>query len=128
MAAASGQYGSVKIGTSCIAETDKWSVEKECIVHDFATCETPGDGGMGRLAGRRRHQGSMEGIYDPDDAIEDYIEEGDTVTLKLYYTASKYYTGSAVIETLNIPDVDITEGAPLRWTATFKVIGLLTKV
>jgi len=128
MAAASGQYGKVEIGASCIAEVDKWSVDKECIVHEFATCASPGDGGTDALAGRRKHSGRMEGIYDVDDAIENYFEEGDTVTLKLYYTATKYYTGSCVIENLNIPDVDITEGAPVRWEATFKVKGLLTKV
>lgn len=127
MAAASGQYGSVKIGSSCIAEVDKWSVNKECIVHLFATCESPGDGGTDAIAGRRKHSGAMEGIYDTADPIENYIEEGDTVTLKLYYTAALYYTGSCVIENLNIPDVDIVEGAPLRWSATFKVKGLLTK-
>lgn len=127
MAAASGQYGKVTIGASCIAEVDKWSVDKESILHEFATCASPGDGGTDVIAGRRKHSGRLEGIYDPADAIEDYLEEGDTVTLKLYYTATQYYTGSCVIGTLNIPEVDITEGAPVRWEATFKVRGLLTK-
>lgn len=130
MSATSGQYGTAKIGSgsSCIAEVDKWSISKSCVLHDYATCETPGNGGMGVLAGRRRHSGSMSGIYDPSDPIESYINEGDTVTLKLYYTAAKYYTGTCVIETLNIPDVDIYEGAPVRWDSTFRVHGLLTKV
>lgn len=127
MTATSGQYGSVKIGTSCIAEVDRWSVTKQCILHDYATCETPGNAGTAVLAGRKKHSGRMSGIYDPDDAIEDYIEEGDTVTLKLYYTTAKYYTGTCVIEELSIPDVDITDGGPVRWDATFRVHGLLTK-
>lgn len=127
MAAISGQYGSVKIGASCVAEVDKWSVDKSCVVHEYATCETPGDGGTGALAGRRKHAGSMEGIYDSADPPENYFEEGDTVTLKLYYTAALYYTGSCVIESLNIPDVDVMDGAPVRWSAAFKVHGLLTK-
>lgn len=127
MAGASGQYGKAEIGSSCIAEVDSWSLSKECILHDYATCESPSDGGTAVLAGRKKHSGSMAGIYDPDDAIEDYFEEGDSITLKLYYTASKYYTGTAVIENLTIPDVDITEGAPVRWEASFRANGLFTK-
>lgn len=127
MPAVSGKYGSVKIGSSCVAEADKWSITKECVIHEYATCETPGTDFFGKLAGRRRHSGTMEGIYDPDDPIEDYFDEGDEVTLKLYYTASKFYTGSVIIENLTIPDVDIQDGAPVRWTASFQVNGGLTK-
>lgn len=129
MAAVSGQYGKVVIGSSCIAEVDKWSADRECIVHDYATCTTPGNGGMGRLAGRRRHQVNVEGILDATSGneIEDYMEEGDTVTLKLYYTATRYYTGSGVVESVNVPDVDIVEGAPVRWTSVVKIHGLLSK-
>lgn len=127
MTATSGQYGAVKIGTSCIAEVDRWSVTKACILHDYATCETPGNAGMGVLAGRKRHTGRMSGIYDPDDPVEDYFDEGDSVVLLLYYTTAKYYTGTCMIEELTVPDVDIFEGAPVRWEATFRVHGLLTK-
>lgn len=127
MAAASGQYGSAQIGSSCIAEVDRWSLNKECILHDFATCETPSDGGTAVIAGRKKHSGTLAGIYDPNDAIEDYFDEGDSVTLKLYYTASLYYTGTAIIENLQIPDVDIAEGAPVRWEASFRANGLFTK-
>ena len=128
MAAYSGKYGSVKIGSSCIAEVDRWSVTKSCVLHDYATCESPGDEGTAVIAGRKKHSGRMSGIYDQADPPENYFEEGDSVTLKLYYTASKYYQGTAVIEELSIPDVDITEGAPLRWEATFRVNGLLTQL
>lgn len=126
MAAVSGKYGSVKIGSSCVAEVDNWRVSKQCILHDYATCETPGDEGTGVVAGRRKHSGSMGGIYDPTDPVENYFEEGDSVVLKLYYTATKYYQGTAYIEELSIPNVDIVEGAPVRWEATFRVHGLLT--
>ena len=88
-----------------------------------------GDGGMAVLAGRRRHSGTLSGIYDPDDPVEDYFEEGDTVgTLQLYVAAAKYYEGAAVIESLTIPDVDITEGSPIRWDASFRANGLFSRV
>lgn len=127
MTAISGQYGKAEIGASCIAEVDSWSLNKECILHDYATCESPSDGGTAVLAGRKKHSGSLAGIYDDADPIEDYFDEGDSVTLNLYYTASKFYTGTAVIENINIPDVDITEGGPVRWEASFRANGLFTK-
>lgn len=125
MGAVSGQYASVKIGSSCVAEANKWSVDKECTVHQYATCLSPSDGGTDALAGRKKHSGSLEGLFDPNDPIENYFDEGDTVTLKLYVSASKYYSGSCVIEKLTI-DADVEEGAPVKWSATFKVKGLLT--
>lgn len=127
MPATSGQYGCAKIGASTIAEVDKWSLSKEAVIHEYATCETPGTQYFAYLAGRKRHSGTMEGIYDPDDPIEDYFNEGDTIVLLLYYTTSLYYTGTVIIEKLEIPDVDITEGTPVRWTASFKVVGPMTK-
>lgn len=129
MAGVSGQYGKVNIGASCIAEVDKWTIDKECILHNYATCTSPGDGGTAVLAGRRKHSCSFEGILDATSAneIEDYLEEGDTVTLKLYYTATRYYTGSVVIGTLNLGEVDIVDGAPVRWSASGDVNGLFTK-
>lgn len=120
----SGQYGAVKIGSSCVAEANKWTLDKEATLHEFATCSTPADGGMGVLAGRKKHSGSAEGLFDPTDPIENYFDEGDTVTLKLYVNATKYYQGSAVIEKLTIGDVDIQDGAPVPWSMTFKANGL----
>lgn len=128
MTAVSGQYASAHDGSSCIAEVDRWSLVREAILHDYATCHTPGDGGMGVLAGRRRHTGTLSGIYDPDDPVEDYFEEGDRLpNLQLYVAAGKGYSGEAVIESLTIPEVDITEGAPIRWDAAFRAHGLFTR-
>lgn len=120
----SGQYGSVKIGSSCVAEANKWTLDKEATLHEFATCKSPAGGGMAVLPGRKKHSGSAEGLFDPDDPIENYLEEGDIVTLKLYVDATHYYQGSAVIEKLTIGDVDIQEGAPVPWSFSFKANGL----
>ena len=122
----SGQYASAKIGASCVAEANGWSLSRECTVHEFATCQTPSDGGMGAIAGRRKHGGTMKGLYDPTNKVDDYFDEGDTVTLKLYVDATNYYQGSAVIEKLDIPDVDVKDGAPVEWNASFKANGLFT--
>lgn len=120
----SGQYAAAKIGSSCVAECNGWSLDRECTVHQFGTCQYPSDGGTGAIAGRRKHSGTIKGLYDPTNKVDDYFEEGDTVTLKCYVDATHYYTGSAVIEKLSIPDVDITDGAPVEWNATFKANGL----
>ena len=120
----SGQYAVAKIGSSCVAECNGWSLAREATVHEFATCNTPADGGTGALAGRRKHSGTLKGLFDPDNLIDSQFEEGDTVTLKLYVNATKYYTGSAVIEKLEIPETDVKDGAPVEWNATFKANGL----
>lgn len=128
MTAVSGWYGSVKIGSSCVAEADRWSLNKTAILHDYATCASPGNQGTAVLAGRKRHSGSCSGIYDTADPIENYLNEGASVTLDLYVSATAYYTMTAVIEEMTIPDVDITEGAPIRWECSFRVNGLATYV
>lgn len=126
MSATSGQYGAVKIGSSCVAEADKWSLDKECTLHEYRTCSSPGNGGTGVVAGARKHSGSCEGIFDPADPIETYFDEGDSVTLKLYVNDTKYYQVAAVVEKLTIGEIDIAQGAPVRWSMTFKVHGLAT--
>lgn len=127
----SGQYGAVQSSSgTCIAEANKWSLSKECILHEFASCETPADGGMDVVAGRRRHSGSISGLYDSEDPPEDWFEEGDAVTLKLYIDTAEgtYYEGVAVIEKIDIGEVDIQEGAIVPWSASFKARGLFTLV
>lgn len=124
---ASGQYASVKSEAgSCIAEANAWTLDKECILHEFATCETPGDGGMGVVSGRKRHSGSISGLYDPADPPEEWFDEGDRLTLKLYVdnVEGVYYEGIAVIEKVTIGEVDIQEGAIIPWSASFKAHGL----
>ena len=124
---ASGQYASVKSEAgSCIAEANAWTLDKECILHEFATCETPGDGGMDVVAGRKRHSGSFSGLYDTEDPPEEWFDEGDALTLKLYVDADVYYEGVAVIEKITIGEVDIQEGAIVPWSASFKARGLFT--
>lgn len=129
MAVVSGQYGQVAIGSSCVAEVDEWSIDKEAILHEFGTCTSPGDGGTDVLAGRRKHSCTFKGLLDATSGneIEDYFEEGDTVTLKLYYTAQRYYTGQVVIGALTVGAVDIKDGAPVPWNASGMCKGLFTK-
>ena len=108
MTAVSGQYGCVRIGSSVVTENDQWSLSRQCVVHQYATCSTPGNTGTAALAGRRKHSGSMGGIQCDDDPIENYFNEGDSVVLKLYWTAQRWYEGTAIIENLDIEEVDIT--------------------
>ncbi len=121
---ASGQYASVKNEAgSCIAEANAWTLDKECILHEYRTCETPSDGGMGIVSGAKRHSGSFSGLYDPP---EEWFDEGDRMTLKLYVDADVYYEGIAVIEKITIGEVDIQEGGIVPWSASFKAHGLFT--
>lgn len=67
----------------------------------------------------------MNGMQDPSDPIENYFKVGDAVTLKLYYTASKYYTVPARILKVHV-ETDIDDGSPVPWDADFAITGAWT--
>lgn len=116
MAAISGQYALVKIGASSVAECQGFTWTRTCILHAYASCATGGF--KKRVAGTRDGNGSINGVFNPDDAPEDYFDEGDAVTLLLYVDASSYYSVPAVIENLEI-SADIDDGAIMPWSASW---------
>jgi len=120
MAAVSGQYGQIQIGSSDVTECTKWSFKRSAGEQAYASCATGGY--KKRVAGTKDGGGSLEGFQDPDNAIETYFEEGDLVTLKLYYTASKFYSVPAMITGLDV-ECDIQEGGLVPWSAEFGING-----
>lgn len=127
MAGVSGQYGTVKTGTApgttVVSEVNHWSFNRSINIFDVASAETPGTDGYSRVKGRRNHTGSMAGLYDPD--APPAIEEGDTVVANFYPSATQYYPCSIMIESFTINDVDIENGSPITWSATFRVVGMI---
>lgn len=121
MSATSGQYGKILIGTSNIVECQGWTLNRTAQDHAYATCATTGLGGRKykkRVAGPGDFTGSMKGLQDPTDPIDDYIREGDFVTLHLYWAPAKYYEAPVMITNLRV-EVDIDSGAPVPWEADF---------
>lgn len=123
MAAASGQYGKIMVGGSTLIECTGWSFDRQVAEHVYASCATGGY--KKRIAGTKDGSGELRGIFDPDDPIEGYINEGDHVTLLLYFSATKYHSVPAQINSINI-DTDIEEGDIVRWTAQFGINGAYT--
>lgn len=123
MATVSGKYGKVMIGSSTVVEVMKWSFSRSVPDNPHGTSAT--NGYKKRTAGTKDGTGSMNGMQDPADAVETYFEEGSDVTLKLYYTSSKFYQVPAMITKLDIED-DIDDGAPVPWSADFGIQGAWT--
>lgn len=123
----SGQYAKFTLGGSCVAETDGWAFSRECILEEIATCSSPGTGGVVNFPGRKRHSGTAKGVLRQGDEIENYFDEGDEVSARFYYSATKYWGGTIIIGKIDIEEVDIKEGKAIRWNVDWKAQGLLAK-
>lgn len=116
MAGVSGQYGKIVIASSTVAECTKWTMDQEVAESAYASCST--SGGRSRVAGTKDTTGTLEGVLDPGDDVNNYMKVGDHCTLKLYYTATKYHSVPAQINKIG-QEVDIEEGSVVRWTAEY---------
>jgi hypothetical protein len=123
MATVSGQYGSIKIGSSNLVECMNWTFDRKAAEHAYASCNTGGY--KKRIAGTKDGTGTIRGLQDSADPIENYIIEGSSVTLRLYWTAAKYYSVPAIVNSLKT-EVDIDDGAPVPWDADFGANGAWT--
>lgn len=119
----SGQYAKVMLGGSTLVECTGWDFDRQVAEHVYASCSTSGY--KKRIAGTKDGGGEVRGVLDPTDPIENYIEEGDLVTLLLYFTATQYHSVPAMIIKLS-ESADVEEGEIIRWTATFGINGAWT--
>lgn len=120
MAAVSGQYGQIKVGSSNLTECMFWSFDRTAADHAYASCATGGY--KKRVAGTKDGTGNLKGEQDPANPIETFFVEGSLATLLLYYTASKFYTVPAMITRLHV-ETDIDDGAIVPWEADFGING-----
>lgn len=116
MAAVSGTFGKIMIGSSNLVECTGWTWQRQVADHAYASCATGGF--KKRVAGTKDHSGTLDGKFDPSDSIDDYFDEGDLVTLNLYVTSTDYYIVPAMITELSV-EVDIDEGDIIPWSASF---------
>lgn len=125
MSAVSGHYGAIKIGSSNMTECQGWTFKRTANTHPYKSCNTAGTDGKiytKRVTGGSDATGTLKGLQDPADPIDNYFVEGSSITLRLYWTASKYYQVPAVIASLDI-EVDIDSGVPIPWSADFEANG-----
>lgn len=128
MAAVSGHYGKIKIGSSNMVECMGWTFNRTATTHPYRSCSSAGTDlkiYTKRVTGGSDGTGNIKGLQDPSDTIESMITEGSSVTLLLYWTASKYYSVPSVIAKLNV-ECDIDGGGPVPWDADFEANGQWT--
>lgn len=130
MAAISGEYAKITIGSSNVVECMAWTFNRTVNTHPYRTCSTTGTDlkvYTKRVAGGHDGTGNVKGLQSDSDPIENYFVEGDFVTLRLYYHTAKYYSVPAVIAKLNV-EGDRDSGAPIPWDADFEANGQWTHV
>lgn len=130
MTAVSGHYGKITIGSSNMTECQAWTFNRSATIHPYKSCQTVGTDlkvYTKKVVGGSDGTGNMKGLQDPADQIENYFVEGSTVTLRLYWTAAKYYIVPAVIGKLDV-EVDVDAGTPVPWAADFEATGQWTIV
>lgn len=120
MSAVSGQFGTIHIGGSELVECVGWTFERSVAEHAYASCST--DGSKKRVAGTKDANGTFQSKYDPDDPLEDHLDEGDAVTLLLYVTATKRYTVPAIILSISM-EVDLDEGSIIGYDVSWGLNG-----
>jgi len=125
MAAAgvSGQFGDVKIGSTQISEVCKWNFNPKANNPAYSSNKTGGY--KARVAGIKDGSGAIEGKWDPANPATAVIDVATLVTLKLYLTATVFYSVPAIIDALKI-DVDIDTGDIVSFSADFSTNGAWT--
>lgn len=123
MAEVSGQYGTVHVGSSEVTPIDAWSLSVKSEVGVRGTNSS--SGWKVAVAGTKSGSGTIKGPWDPDDPIDDHLDAGSAVALKLYTTATKYLSLNAIIESLDY-EVSIDDGEIVNWSASFQANGAIT--
>ena len=120
MAAVTGCNGKVLVGASTVAIINSWSFNPTVNIDKF------GHSGSGcwkdAVAGTKDGSGSFDAKLDTADEFYDVFEVGDAVTLKLYITATLFYTVQALIEGYTI-EVDIDDGNATTVSVDFQAKG-----
>ena len=109
MAVESGKDGKIMIGGSDIGDIKNWKFTRNANNKSYASSRTAGHTKV--VKGVKSGTVSFELVLDPDDPIEDRINEGDDVTLLLYRDASRYWSVPVRIESMD-DSVNIEEGDP----------------
>lgn len=103
MASYTGTNGVVKIGANAVAEVRSFTLNRQV--------ETTDDTVMGDTARSSKNlfvnwDGQVECYWDPDDAGQSAIQEGDEVTLALYPTGENtgdtFFSGTALVTGVNL--------------------------
>ena len=125
MAKLAGKLASVDIAGSEIVGFSSWSLNTSADAID--TTGFTNDGVKEFIAGCTSWNGSIEGSA-ADQAADLFIgagglRPGATITVKLFINATKFYTGSAIVTSMN-PSTDVNDA--VKWSVNFQGTGALT--
>jgi predicted secreted protein len=105
--ALAGKSGKVMIGTSNVSEIKNWSVDTGA---DMLEDTVLGDEWKTFIAGLKEWSAKAEGLFALDTdtngqtALQNAYLSGTPVTLKLYVSPTKFYSGFALISSLSVED------------------------
>jgi predicted secreted protein len=129
MAEITGMLAKVYAGTAggtLVTGAHNWTLDDNCDVQE--TTDYASLGVKDFIAGNVGWSGGFELRYDttqdPHAVAGANLNPGTTVVLLLYLNATKYYTGSAIIQSIT---PTVPQAAPITYAVKFQGIGVLDK-
>lgn len=105
--ALAGKNGSLRIGTETVTRIQNWSLDLNLDTYETTAL---GDDWKEFISGLKEWSASAEGKWNivndaaGQKALQDAYLAGNSVTLRLYVNATKYYEGTAFISSLGMED------------------------
>lgn len=122
MSVESGKLGTVKIGSTAVADITHWEFDKEAYASRYASNSTGGF--KATVAGVKMGRGQIEGKWDSSAASP--IVEGTAATLLLYLNDTEFFSVPAIVRRFKLV-VDIDNGEVTGFTADFETNGAWTE-
>lgn len=119
----SGKDGTVKIGSTDVAEIRNWKFNPKSNNPKYASNKTSGY--KRTVAGVKEGSGSMSGAWDHAIDFLSVVDVGTSATLKLYTDSTHFFSVPSVIDDCSI-NVDIDNGEIVSWDSNFSTNGAWT--
>ena len=117
MAALSGTAGSVLVGTALVGEISEWSFDMS---HSPVETTAFGDSWQEYIPSLRGASGSFSGNFDSADTAQTSLTNaflaGSAVALKLYVSATKYFTAGTAYLTGQTNNISVAGEADVSWS------------
>ena len=115
-----GLGGKVEMGAAEVADIKQWSLNRTNDAKAYTSSSTAGQ--TKRLKGNKDWSGSFTCLPALGDVA---FDEGDSIVVKLYVTATQFYTGTAIVTGIS-PTVNVANAEVQETAVTFGGDGALT--
>lgn len=119
----SGKDGTVKIGSTDVAEIRNWKFNPKSNNPKYASNKTSGY--KRTVAGVKEGSGSMSGAWDHAIDFLAVVDVGTSADLKLYTDTTHFFLVPSVIDDCSI-NVDVDNGEIVSWDSNFSTNGAWT--